>query len=50
MAVIEMVGRQLESPDIVDALLNIETTPNKPQYDPAPEHPLMLYECGFERL
>ena len=36
-AVLLLVGRGLESPDIVRRLLDVEDTPSKPQYNMAPE-------------
>ncbi len=38
-AVLLLVGRGLESPDIVRRLLDVEVTPLKPQYNMAPEVP-----------
>jgi len=37
-----------EPPQVVSALLDVERTPLKPQYEMAPELPLVLYDCGFE--
>lgn len=36
-AVLLLVGRGLESPDVVRRLLDVETNPLKPQYNMAPE-------------
>ncbi|GIL65068.1 hypothetical protein Vafri_18923 [Volvox africanus] len=49
-AVLLMVGRGQERPEIVSKLLDVETTPRKPQYSMAPEEPLLLYACGFSSL
>ena len=37
-----------EPPQVVSALLDVERTPLKPQYEMAPDLPLVLYDCGFE--
>ncbi|KAK3426155.1 hypothetical protein EUGRSUZ_F02671 [Eucalyptus grandis] len=48
VAVMFMVGQGLESPDVMDALLDTDGTPRKPQYTMAPEMPLVLQSCEFE--
>ncbi|XVF63207.1 hypothetical protein PTKIN_Ptkin09bG0069300 [Pterospermum kingtungense] len=48
VAVLFMIGHGLESVDIIDALLDTEKTPRKPQYAMAPEIPLVLQSCEFE--
>jgi tRNA U38,U39,U40 pseudouridine synthase TruA len=50
MAVLFMVGEGLESPSVVTALLNVVACPGKPPYTLADELPLVLHECGFDRL
>ncbi|XP_034675924.1 tRNA pseudouridine(38/39) synthase isoform X2 [Vitis riparia] len=50
VAVLFMIGQGLESPDVVDALLDTERTSRKPQYVMAPEIPLVLQSCEFEGL
>ena len=42
-----MVGKGLESPDIVDHLLDVETNPGKPSYPMADELPLVLHRCSY---
>ncbi|KAI4966113.1 hypothetical protein ZWY2020_046460 [Hordeum vulgare] len=42
VAVLFLVGQGLESPCVVDSLLDITKTPRKPQYTMAPELPLIL--------
>ncbi|KAK9914986.1 hypothetical protein WJX75_003356 [Coccomyxa subellipsoidea] len=49
-AVLLLVGRGLESPDVVRRLLDVETNPLKPQYNMAPEEPLLFYACVFNEL
>lgn len=42
-AVLLMVGRRQEPPDIVQRLLDVQQEPCKPQYNMASEEPLLLY-------
>ncbi|KIZ05800.1 hypothetical protein MNEG_2154 [Monoraphidium neglectum] len=49
-ALLLMVGRGLEAPSIVATLLDVTRVPAKPQYNYAPEEPLMLYACEFEGI
>ncbi|XP_068643250.1 uncharacterized protein [Aristolochia californica] len=48
VAVLFMIGQGLESPNVVDELLDISRFPRKPQYPMAPELPLILQSCEFE--
>ncbi|XP_044974875.1 tRNA pseudouridine(38/39) synthase isoform X3 [Hordeum vulgare subsp. vulgare] len=50
VAVLFLVGQGLESPCVVDSLLDITKTPRKPQYTMAPELPLILRSCLFDRV
>ena len=50
MAVLELVGDGRESPDVVDALLDVDARPRRPQYLLADERPLVLHDCAFETL
>ncbi|XP_050204803.1 uncharacterized protein LOC126654837 isoform X2 [Mercurialis annua] len=50
VAVLFMVGQGLESPDVIDVLLDTDRTPRKPQYCMAPEVPLVLHSCEFQGL
>ncbi|XP_059631490.1 uncharacterized protein LOC132274269 [Cornus florida] len=50
VAVLFLVGQGLESPNVIDALLDIERTSRKPQYTMAPDIPLVLQSCEFEDL
>ncbi|NWU97100.1 PUS3 synthase, partial [Upupa epops] len=50
MAVLFLIGQGLESPDIINKLLDVEKNPQKPQYSMAVEFPLVLYDCEFENL
>ncbi|ORY06570.1 tRNA pseudouridine synthase, partial [Basidiobolus meristosporus CBS 931.73] len=49
-AILFLVGQGLESPSIVDYLLNIESTPSKPHYEMACETPLVLYDSEYKHL
>eukprot|EP00210_Caulerpa_lentillifera_P000940 g910.t1 len=48
VATLFMIGQGLESPDIIDKLLDIEGTPSKPLYTPANEVPLVLWGCEYD--
>ncbi|KAM6190912.1 tRNA pseudouridine(38/39) synthase isoform 2-T2 [Sarcoramphus papa] len=50
MAILFLVGQRMESPEIIDELLDVEKNPRKPQYSMAVEFPLVLYDCEFENL
>ncbi|OVA08112.1 Pseudouridine synthase I [Macleaya cordata] len=50
VAVLFMIGQGLESPSVIDALLDTNKIPRKPQYTMAPELPLILQSCEFEGL
>ncbi|WOL12473.1 tRNA pseudouridine(38/39) synthase isoform X2 [Canna indica] len=50
VAVLFMIGQRLESPEVIDVLLDISKTCRKPQYNMAPELPLILQCCEFESL
>ena len=49
-AVLFLVGRGVESEDCVQRMLDVTRTPNKPNYDMAPEMPLVLYDTCFPSL
>ncbi|KAG1334491.1 tRNA pseudouridine(38/39) synthase [Cocos nucifera] len=50
VAVLFMIGQGLESTNIVDVLLDTHNTWRKPQYNMAPELPLILCFCKFENV
>ena len=50
MSLLFMVGQGQENPEIITQLLDIERTPAKPQYQMAPELPLVLHQCGFDNM
>jgi hypothetical protein len=41
---------QIDYFQLVDELLDVNENPRKPQYEMAPEWPLVLYDCGFEGI
>ncbi|KAK6792358.1 hypothetical protein RDI58_011439 [Solanum bulbocastanum] len=50
VAILFLIGQGLESPNVIDLLLDIERTPRKPQFPMAPEIPLVLQSSEFEGL
>ncbi|XP_027300081.1 tRNA pseudouridine(38/39) synthase isoform X1 [Anas platyrhynchos] len=50
MAILFLIGQRMESPEIIDELLDVEKNPRKPQYSMAVEFPLVLYDCEFENI
>jgi tRNA pseudouridine38/39 synthase len=47
-ALLLLVGRRLEAPSVMDALLDVAALPGKPAYEMAPEEPLLLFACGYD--
>ena len=49
VAILFLVGKELESPDLVDQLfdLSLHGDSGRPTYDMAPDYPLVLVECGY---
>ena len=47
-AVLFLVGLGREDVDVVDRLLDLGVTPRKPQYEMAPDEPLLLWSSGFK--
>lgn len=47
VALLFHVGQGLESPDVIDKLLDPELTPGRPTYTMADEIPLVLWDCKF---
>lgn len=50
VAVMFLAGQKLESPSVVDELLDIEKYPSKPTYEMANDIPLVLYDCVFPEM
>lgn len=48
MGVLLLVGRGKEEPEVILKLLDVETCPQKPQYNMAHETPLNLWYCDYE--
>ncbi|KAK1965254.1 tRNA pseudouridine synthase A [Colletotrichum sublineola] len=47
VTILFLVGQRLERPEIVTQLLDVEKSPQKPNYDLAHETPLVLWNCVF---
>lgn len=47
VAVLLTVGQKLETPEIVQDLLNVEKYPSRPVYKMAHDVPLVLYDCEY---
>lgn len=50
MAVLFSIGQRLETPYVVDDLLNVEKLPSKPAFEMANDIPLVLYDCVFPNM
>ncbi|KAM9940300.1 hypothetical protein OXX80_000220 [Metschnikowia pulcherrima] len=50
VAILFLVGQGLESPSVVQELLNIEKYPSKPLFEMANDLPLVLYDCVFPEM
>ncbi len=50
VSVLFMIGRGLERPEVIDYLLDVSRCPRKPEYLMSGEQPLVLHDCGFDRL
>ena len=49
VAILFIIGQGLESPDLIDELLDAQKTPGKPMYEMAEDAPLVLWDCIFPR-
>ncbi|KAK4959567.1 pseudouridine synthase deg1 [Elasticomyces elasticus] len=47
VAILFLVGQGLESPSIVEDLLDVSKNPTKPKYEMASDIPLVLWDCVF---
>ena len=47
VAILFLIGQELESPSLVDEMLDIGSNPQKPQYEMADDAPLVLWDCIF---
>ncbi|KAL0102149.1 hypothetical protein PUN28_018583 [Cardiocondyla obscurior] len=50
MGILLLIGQKKEEPEIILKLLDIETCPQKPQYNMAHEIPLNLWHCDYESI
>ncbi|KAL8951379.1 MAG: hypothetical protein Q9222_002657 [Ikaeria aurantiellina] len=50
VAILFLIGQGLESPSLIDDLLDITKIPAKPTYDMADASPLVLEDCKFDSL
>lgn len=48
-AILFLIGQGLESPSLIEELLDVSTNPRKPQYEMADDAPLVLWDCIFPR-
>ncbi|KAJ1722392.1 pseudouridine synthase deg1 [Coemansia erecta] len=48
MAVLFLVGQRLETPDIVDRMMDVRQMDGKPEYEMAADAPLVLADCAFD--
>jgi tRNA pseudouridine38/39 synthase len=49
-AILFLVGRGLEQPEILGRMTDLAATPRKPQYKLASEQPLVLHNCFFHEV
>ena len=47
VAILFLIGQELERPGLVDQLLDVQKNPLKPQYEMADDAPLVLWDCVF---
>ncbi|KAL8738765.1 MAG: hypothetical protein Q9190_007955 [Brigantiaea leucoxantha] len=47
VAILFLIGQGLESPSLIDTLLNVKQCPQKPTYEMADDAPLVLEDCIF---
>ncbi|VVT45459.1 uncharacterized protein SAPINGB_P000757 [Magnusiomyces paraingens] len=50
VAILFLVGQELEAPEVIQTLLDVENTPRRPAYEMAADIPLVLYDCGFPEM
>lgn len=49
VGILFLIGQELESPSLVDEMLDVGNSPRKPQYEMADDAPLVLWDCIFPR-
>jgi len=47
VAILFLIGQGLETPSLIDSLLDVQKTPCKPQSEMADDAPLVLWDCLF---
>ncbi|KAJ4372983.1 pseudouridine synthase deg1 [Neocucurbitaria cava] len=47
VAILFLIGQNLESPSLIPSLLDISTNPTRPKYEMASDAPLVLWDCIF---
>ena len=50
VAILFLIGQNLEEPEIIDHMLDITKCPRRPQYNMASEIPLALFHCEYEDI
>ncbi|XP_074619642.1 tRNA pseudouridine(38/39) synthase-like [Acropora palmata] len=50
VAVLLMIGQNLENTEVIDWMLDIKQCPRRPQYNMASEIPLVLYDCAYDKF
>lgn len=50
VSILFMIGKGLESPDLVKKLLDVKSIEGKPSYPFGPELPLVLHKCEYENV
>ncbi|XP_028394094.1 tRNA pseudouridine(38/39) synthase-like [Dendronephthya gigantea] len=50
VAILFLVGQNLEKPEIIDHMLDITKCPRRPQYSMASEIPLVLFHCEYNDI
>lgn len=47
MSILLVIGQEIEPPELVSQLLDVDNTPRRPVYPMAADYPLVLYDCEF---
>lgn len=50
MAILFMIGKGIEKPEVITKLFDVEAIKERPNYDIADGQNLILSDCGFEGL
>lgn len=49
VGILFLIGQGLESPSLIEKLLDVQSIPGKPQYEMADDAPLVLWDCVFPK-